>query len=137
MSNPIFLKLPDGTEWKICHSKLDGDIWFQDGWKDFATYYSLDHGHVMVFEYKDTSHFGVHIFDKSSLEIEYPSHGSQDEQHNPDQIHDDLVETLDGITPCKKTKLKSPISCPQPRKKLISKNAEGKTAVTNPSKGKS
>ncbi|XP_057445202.1 B3 domain-containing transcription factor VRN1-like isoform X1 [Lotus japonicus] len=124
MSNPMFLKPPDGTEWQICHSKTDGDVWFQNGWKDFAKYYSLDHGHMVLFEYKDSSHFGVHIFDKSTLEIRYPSHENQDEEHNPDQIDDDSVEILDKIPPCKKTKLKSPMSCPKPRKKLRTSTSE-------------
>ncbi|KAJ1394935.1 DNA-binding barrel domain superfamily [Sesbania bispinosa] len=119
MSNPMNLKPPDGTEWKMYWTKHDSDIWFQNGWKEFATNYSLDHGHMVLFEYKDSSHFEVHIFDKSTLEIQYPFqfHGSQE---NLDKISDDSVEILDELPPssCKKTKLKSPMSSPQPSKKL-------------------
>ncbi|XP_057443808.1 B3 domain-containing transcription factor VRN1-like [Lotus japonicus] len=124
MSNPMSIKPPDGTEWKLYWNEHGSDIWFQKGWKEFSKYYSLDHGHLVLFEYKDASHFGVHIFDKSTLEIEYPSHENQDEEHNPDQIDDDSVEILDKIPPCKKTKRKSPISCPQPRKKLRTSTSE-------------
>ncbi|KAJ1394937.1 DNA-binding barrel domain superfamily [Sesbania bispinosa] len=117
MSNPTFLKPPDGTEWTINWTKDDGDIWFQKGWKEFATYYSLDYGHMVLFEYKGTSHFEVHVFDKSTLEIQYPFHATQDEQDN-----DNSVEILEELPPSscnkRKTKLKSPVSCPQPHKKL-------------------
>ncbi|XP_061336828.1 B3 domain-containing transcription factor VRN1-like isoform X2 [Gastrolobium bilobum] len=118
MSNPMFLKPPDGTEWEVFWTKHDGDIWLQKGWKEFATYYSLDHGHLVLFEYKQTCHFEVHIFDKSTLEIDYPLHVSQDVQYNLDQISDDdSVKILDEIPPCHKTRQKSPMPSPQPCKK--------------------
>ena len=91
LSNPMFLKPPDGTEWKISHSELDGAIWFDEGFNEFAKYYSLDHGHMLLFEDKGGPHFGIHIFDKSTLEIQYPG-------HNP------------KMPPRKKAKRKSPIS---------------------------
>ncbi|KAJ1440371.1 DNA-binding barrel domain superfamily [Sesbania bispinosa] len=124
MSNPIFLKPPDGTEWKVYCSKVDGDIWLQEGWKEFSTHYSLDYGHMVLFKYKGTCHFEVHIFDKTTLEIQYPFHANQDEQDNIDQISDDSVEILDNLPPstCKKTTFKS---CPQPRKKLRTATSEG------------
>ncbi|XP_061345822.1 B3 domain-containing transcription factor VRN1-like [Gastrolobium bilobum] len=89
------------------------------GWKEFATYYSLDHGHMVLFEYKHTSHFDVRICDKSTLEIDYPFHGTQDAQGNLDQISDDdSVKISDELPPFHKTRQKSPISSPQPCKKL-------------------
>ncbi|KAJ1394936.1 DNA-binding barrel domain superfamily [Sesbania bispinosa] len=119
MSNPMYLKPPDGTEWKMYCTKHDTDIWLQNGWKEFATHYSLDHGHMVLFEYKDSSHFEVHIFDNSTLEIQYPFHATQDEQDN---ISDSSVEILEELPPSscnkRKTKKKSPMSCPQPCQKL-------------------
>ncbi|RYR40548.1 hypothetical protein Ahy_A09g046300 [Arachis hypogaea] len=53
--NPVYLKPPDGTAWKIDWSEYDGAIQFENGWKEFALYYSLDHGHMMWFEYNKTS----------------------------------------------------------------------------------
>ncbi|KAJ1427652.1 DNA-binding barrel domain superfamily [Sesbania bispinosa] len=124
MSNPILLKPPDGTEWKLNWTKHDGDIWLQEGWEEFATHYSLDYGHMVLFEYKDTSNFGVHIFDKTTLEIQYPFHATQDEQDNIDQISNESVELLDNLPPptCKKTTSKS---CPQPHKKLRTATTSG------------
>ncbi|TKY69301.1 B3 domain-containing transcription factor VRN1 [Spatholobus suberectus] len=118
MSNPVFLKPPDGTEWKIYWTKHDGEIWFQKGWKEFATYYSLDHGHLLFFEYEGTPHFDVHIFDNSALEIDYPSHGTHDGKDNHVQISDDSVEILDEQFSCQKTRVKSTVSSPQPCKKM-------------------
>ncbi|MED6120909.1 hypothetical protein PIB30_025234 [Stylosanthes scabra] len=71
--NPAYLKPPDGTEWKIDWTKKDGEILFEKGWKELATYYSLDNGHLLWFEYDGTSKIEVHIFDMSGLEIDYTS----------------------------------------------------------------
>ncbi|XP_020206683.1 B3 domain-containing transcription factor VRN1 isoform X1 [Cajanus cajan] len=95
MPNPVFFKPPDGTEWKIYLTEHDGEIWFQDGWKEFAAHYSLDHGHLLFFEYEETSHFDVHIFDNSALEIDYLSHGTRDGKDNDVQISGDSVKILD------------------------------------------
>ncbi|TKY69300.1 B3 domain-containing transcription factor VRN1 [Spatholobus suberectus] len=118
MSNPVFLKPPDGSEWKIYWTKHDGEIWFQKGWKEFATYHSLDHGHLLFFRYEGTSHFDVHIFDNSAVEVDYPSHGTHDGKDTLVQISDDSVEILDEQCSCQKTRAKSRVSSPQPRKKM-------------------
>ncbi|XP_057445201.1 B3 domain-containing transcription factor VRN1-like isoform X2 [Lotus japonicus] len=118
MSNPVFLKAPDNISWEVHWSKHDSYFWFQKGWKEFVKYYSLDHGHLVLFEFKDASDFGVHIFDKSTLEIEYPSNENQGEEHNPDQIGDEIL-------PPKKTKPKPPMSLSQPRQKLRTGKSKG------------
>ncbi|XP_061338733.1 B3 domain-containing transcription factor VRN1-like [Gastrolobium bilobum] len=109
LQNPMFLKTPDGIEWKVYWTKHDGQILFEKGWKEFASYYSLDHGHLVVFEYeKNSSHIEVHIFDMSALEIDYPFH---------DHTIDDSVEILNEQPPCQKKRLKSPMSsCPTSKK---------------------
>ncbi|KAG5012654.1 hypothetical protein JHK82_024800 [Glycine max] len=125
LSNPVFLKPPDGIEWKIFWTKHDGDIWFQKGWKEFATYYSLSHKYLVLFKYQETSHLEVHIFDQSALEVDYPFCGIKIEHENLDhvsndsvEVSDDSIEVLDELTPSqKKTRLKS-TSCSRPRKKL-------------------
>ncbi|RZC00117.1 B3 domain-containing protein [Glycine soja] len=72
LSNSMLLKLPNGVEWKVNLEKRDGSVWFQEGWKDFAEYYSLANGHLLGFRYDGTSHFHVFICDMSTMEIEYP-----------------------------------------------------------------
>ncbi|XP_027189947.2 B3 domain-containing transcription factor VRN1-like isoform X2 [Cicer arietinum] len=131
-SNPIFLKTPDGKKWKIYLTKKDGDIWFHKGWMEFAKHYSLDHGHMMFFqcEEKETSQFDVHIFDKSTLEIEYNVHGTQ---HNLEQNSDNNVEIWDKPpNSFEKSRLKSPIlPCSQPHKKLKTETREGVGTSSN------
>ncbi|XP_039683865.1 B3 domain-containing protein At4g01580 [Medicago truncatula] len=73
LSNAIYLKTPNGAKWKLNLVKSDGKIWFEKGWKEFVKYHSLSQGHLLLFKYGRTSHFHVHIFDKSALEIKYPS----------------------------------------------------------------
>ncbi|CAL0318552.1 unnamed protein product [Lupinus luteus] len=102
LPNPLFFKPPDGTEWKVYWIKNDGKIWLQKGWKDFATYYSLDYGHLVVFEYHESSHFEVHIFDMSALEVEYPFHNKISNVES--------LANLNEESPLKKKRLKSPIS---------------------------
>ncbi|MED6150900.1 hypothetical protein PIB30_077086 [Stylosanthes scabra] len=87
--NPVYLKPPDGTQWKIEWTKHDdGEIFFENGWKEFAAYYSLNHGHLVRFDYNRTC-FQIHIFNMSGLEIDYPS--------NDQTCDDDSVEILDEI----------------------------------------
>lgn len=31
----VFLKPPNGVEWKLSLIKHDGEVWFQKGWKEF------------------------------------------------------------------------------------------------------
>ncbi|AET05311.1 transcriptional factor B3 family protein [Medicago truncatula] len=111
LSNPMFLKTPDDKKWEVHLTKKDGDIWIHKGWNEFATHYSIDHGHMLMFQYEKTSHFKIYIFNKSTLEIEYHVDGNnQHEQNN-------LVENLDEKPTCKKTRPKSQISSLQPHKK--------------------
>ncbi|CAI8612446.1 unnamed protein product [Vicia faba] len=68
----ICLKTPNGADWKINLEKNDCKIWFEKGWKEFAEYHSLSHGHLLLFKYGKTCYFEVRIFDNSGLEIKYP-----------------------------------------------------------------
>ncbi|MED6107558.1 hypothetical protein PIB30_015089 [Stylosanthes scabra] len=78
LSNPMFLKPPDGSIWKVYWTRKNDDgggdevYWFQKGWNKFTEKYSLDHGNLLVFTYHGTSQLDVHIFDKSASEILYP-----------------------------------------------------------------
>jgi len=64
LSNPVFLKAPDGIKWKVYWTKDDGGrIWLNKGWKEFATHYSLRYGHMVMFKYKETHNLDVMIFE--------------------------------------------------------------------------
>lgn len=77
LPNSLFLKTPNGAEWKFNLEKQNGKIWFEKGWKEFAEYHSLAHGHLLVFRCQRTSLFQVHIFDLSASEIDYPPRRKQ------------------------------------------------------------
>ncbi|MED6123102.1 hypothetical protein PIB30_046136 [Stylosanthes scabra] len=111
LSNPVFLKPPDGTEWKVNWTKDDDDgIFLEHGWDEFAIYYNLDHGHLMFFEYKNTSEFEVLICETSGLEIDYPFNVIQQENERiknmVDQVFDDMPQSQNN-------RMKSPTSYPQ------------------------
>lgn len=114
----MFLKTPDDKEWEIHLTKKDGDIWIHKGWKEFAAHYSLDHGHMLLFQYEKISHFEVHIFNKSTLEIEYHVYGNNQQKHN------NTIENLNEQPSCNKTRPKPQISSSQPHKKSIMDTCE-------------
>ncbi|XP_015946722.1 B3 domain-containing protein At3g18960 [Arachis duranensis] len=115
--NPVYLKPPDGTAWKIDWSLYDGLIQFENGWKEFASYYSLDNGHLLQFAYNETSNIEVQIFDIiDGSEINYPS---------LDHIGDDnSIEILNELPPRgwprKKLKAAAEVSSPSTSKILRS-----------------
>ncbi|XP_059655843.1 B3 domain-containing transcription factor VRN1-like [Cornus florida] len=111
MSNPVFLKVPTGAVLTVELVHSDGDVWLQNGWKEFKDYYSIDYGHMLVFTYDGNFHFYVHIFDTSTSEIEYPSSTDAHVEHttnmgcempNIDAIHDagDSIEILNHFPTC-------------------------------------
>ncbi|KAI4357349.1 hypothetical protein L6164_001303 [Bauhinia variegata] len=119
LKNPVFLKPPDGTEWKIYWEKHDdGDIWFEKGWKEFATHYSLDHWYFIIFKYEGTCNLEVIIFNMAAIEIEYPSHVTDEENYNLGKDSDDSVEFLGEGPTYPNTRLRSSLSNPQPLKRL-------------------
>ncbi|XLR51583.1 hypothetical protein S83_002255 [Arachis hypogaea] len=81
LSNPLYLKPPDNTEWRVDWTNHDGRTLFKKGWKEFVAYYSLDPAHLLWFEYNiGTSHIEVHIFDMSCLQIYYLANDQIKEQ---------------------------------------------------------
>ncbi|XLR05833.1 hypothetical protein S83_072031 [Arachis hypogaea] len=114
LSNPVFLKPPDGTEWKVEWTKQDDGIFLEHGWNEFAMYYSLDHGHLLFFEYKNTSQFEVQICEVSGLEIDYPFHVIQQENENIEQINHEADQVFDDMPQSQNNRMKSPMSYPQP-----------------------
>jgi hypothetical protein len=70
LSKLATLEDPNGTLWRIELLKsADGMVRFQKGWQDFADFYSLKKGDLLVFEYKGNSRFSVSIY----KEMDYPA----------------------------------------------------------------
>ena len=36
LSDMAFLMIPNGTKWKVKLTKHDGEVWFENGWCEFA-----------------------------------------------------------------------------------------------------
>ena len=77
ISNPIFLKFPNGVEQKIFWVESNGDIWFQKNWESFAKFFK--YGYLLTFKFIGGSYFKVKIFGANTLEINYANIKSVDE----------------------------------------------------------
>ncbi|KAK6258455.1 hypothetical protein SCA6_012929 [Theobroma cacao] len=125
LSSPVLLMVPSGSTWHVELIKSDGDVWLQNGWKEFAEHYSLKHGHFLVFKYQGDCNFQVLIFDMSASEIEYP-HISPNmdrdevcqEPNKEEDAKDDSVEVLYETPRVRKTRQNSQTPCLRPRKIL-------------------
>ncbi|KAF2318705.1 hypothetical protein GH714_010210 [Hevea brasiliensis] len=114
--SPVILNVPSGAKWRVELLNCNGDVWLGKGWRDFSNYYSLDHGNFLVFKYEGDCQFRVLIFDKSTLEIEYPCNNFYNAKPNHGELHDTKieeneddtsVEALDVLSQCKKMGEKS------------------------------
>lgn len=75
LSNAVRLRVPTGDVWEIELQRCAAAVWLEKkGWEGFASFYSLGFGHLLVFRFVEVGipEFEVIIFDKSTLEIEYP-----------------------------------------------------------------
>nr|POE61576.1 b3 domain-containing transcription factor vrn1 [Quercus suber] len=112
--------VPNGTKWKVKMTKRDGEVWFQNGWCEFASCHALTLGHLLVFRYEGNSHFYVLIFDATATEIEYPFDDQHQVRRMEDIERDDIDNSLEIVgvfMPSRKTREKSPLPCPLPQKR--------------------
>ncbi|XP_039686019.1 B3 domain-containing protein_Os12g40080-like [Medicago truncatula] len=77
ISNPIFIKFPNGVQQEIFWVERNGDIWFQKNWESFAKF--LKYGYLLTFKFIGGSYFKVKIFGANTLEINYSNIKSVDE----------------------------------------------------------
>lgn len=109
------LKVPSGAMWQVELFKSDDEAWFQNGWQEFADYYCLEHGDLLVFEYEGNSQFTVIIFDPSATEIEYPIFSTRDGKFlepKEEETQDGMsAEFLGDFFPKPKKRGKSPLPC--------------------------
>ena len=127
LSNSVFVKLPCGSKWKMKLTTQDDNMWLEKGWRDFAKHYSITKGSMLVFRYEGKSEFHAVIFDTCFVEIDYPSipvHFDKSdidlELRVPKQevVENNSVEFLGDLSPCPKARVKSPLPCSQPHKRM-------------------
>ncbi|CAN8320970.1 unnamed protein product [Cochlearia groenlandica] len=86
LNESVTIETPVGFKRCIGLKRLSNDdVWFDNGWSDFAKSHSLSLGHFLMFHYKGNSCFSVVIFDVSASEINYPI----DQVYHIESDHDD------------------------------------------------
>ncbi|KAI4322054.1 hypothetical protein L6164_021777 [Bauhinia variegata] len=80
ISGEATINVPDGRVWTMGLKNYDDDVWFGEGWPEFAKHYSLGFGSLLWFEYRGNSELHVFICDASGAEIYYPSKADLDNQ---------------------------------------------------------
>ncbi|KAK1363866.1 hypothetical protein POM88_039427 [Heracleum sosnowskyi] len=69
----VLLKTPVGAAWAVDVESKKGEVSFQNGWPQFATFCSLSFGYLVVFHYMGHCNFLVRVYDTSAAEINYPN----------------------------------------------------------------
>ncbi|XP_074335563.1 B3 domain-containing transcription factor VRN1-like [Apium graveolens] len=125
LKDSILLHAPNGSVWSIDLERHEGGVWLQNGWPEFAKFYSICVGYLLVLEYQGDSRFQLLIFDPSSSEIDYPLASSdklnsvklnqmvidiEDSTSFDDSTScdDNSSSSGDAVRPCKKMKTNSP-----------------------------
>ena len=117
-----FLTIPNGTKWTVNLTKRDGEVWFQNGWCEFASCHALTMGSLLVFRYEGNSQFSILIFDAIATKIEYPLDDQpQFHKMEDNESDDNSIEILDAFMPSPKTGEKPPLPCTLPHKRAKTK----------------
>ncbi|KAA3463509.1 B3 domain-containing transcription factor VRN1-like [Gossypium australe] len=78
LSSVATLTVPGGRQWLVELREDNKRIWLDNGWNSFVEYYSICIGYFVVFKYEGNSHFGVHVYNLKSSEINYLSNNSRE-----------------------------------------------------------
>lgn len=109
LSSFVFLKLPDGMEWKVgLTTAANGAVWLQKGWDKFLEHYCLEFGSLLVFRLLDgrkSSSFDVTIFDPTGVETQYSCNVNN---CTPDSDCDESLEGFEGLL---KKRKKASVPC--------------------------
>ncbi|XP_062075797.1 B3 domain-containing transcription factor VRN1-like [Humulus lupulus] len=143
LKESVFVKVSCGSKWKMKLKYYDQKFWLEEGWADFANYYNIKRGYMLMFRYDGNSEFYVVILDITTVEIDYPSAPSPAPLHfdakrlltpkkevmdgdfddskklltpKKEVMDGDFVENFDEFSPCNETKmvLALPMPCSQP-----------------------
>ncbi|KAK8685862.1 hypothetical protein V6N13_124895 [Hibiscus sabdariffa] len=119
LSSPVFFEFPNGEVWELELTKLEDEMWVQNGWRKLAEHYSLELGHFLVFRYEGNCRFHVLIFDTSASEIHYPYTNGKEGIHQQqvkieESEEDDSVQIINNFSTCMRKKLA--LQCSRPLK---------------------
>lgn len=116
----VYLKTPRHAVWDVDLVRDGNKVWLQNGWPEFARFYSLCFGHFLIFKYRENSQFDVFIYDKRGTEIDYlpvstVPHMNQQGNLNPTeftQVRKRAMTDIDELKACKKTRAN--FACTEP-----------------------
>lgn len=95
------------TENKVFWEKTsDYNVWFCNGWKEFAKYLSLGDSQLTLFQYQENSVFNVIVCGKCGLEIKYPLKETNKE-HEEVEESDTSLQIIEDPSSSKGKRLKS------------------------------
>ncbi|XP_074352721.1 B3 domain-containing transcription factor VRN1-like [Apium graveolens] len=60
LADKVFLKAPASSVWKVELERTNGEVMLWKGWPEFAAYYSICVGHILMFRYEGNSIFHFH-----------------------------------------------------------------------------
>ncbi|CAN1182026.1 B3 domain-containing protein At4g01580 [Linum perenne] len=91
------LEVPSGDKWEVeLVRDSQGVVWFCNTvWERFSEFYSLEFGHLLLFEYRGLSAFLVVIFDTTAVEIEYPVREAARVEVEQDSISLEILDVAD------------------------------------------
>ncbi|KAL1190790.1 B3 domain-containing protein [Cardamine amara subsp. amara] len=96
LSDIVTIETPVGFKCSIRIKRVGNEVWFENGWSEFAKAHSLSEGHLLFFHYKGNSSFGVIIFNISASEIIYPLDKvhviESDDDDDDDMVMEDVEE---------------------------------------------
>ncbi|KAI3441124.1 TF-B3 domain-containing protein, partial [Psidium guajava] len=129
LPSQLLLKVAGDANWPVELEKCDDSVWICKGWRNFLDYYSISHGHLIVFRYEGGSIFHVLMFDKSASEIEYPLKPvAPEELLGPEMVEiDDVLTELGENTTFPRERRKSPSCLASPEAKG-SHSGDGRTS---------
>ncbi|CAA7048284.1 unnamed protein product [Microthlaspi erraticum] len=93
LSDKVTVETPVGFKRSIGIKRIGDEVWFDEGWSEFAKAHSLSEGHFLLFHYTGNSSFRVIIFGASATEMKYPLDEVNDLGSDDD---DEMVEVKDG-----------------------------------------
>lgn len=114
----VVLKAPGGAPWPVDVERKKGQVWLHNGWPEFATFYSLCFGYLLVFEYVQHSSFRVLVFEPSATEINYPliNNRNPDDENPVPGVKKRLTD--DNLVPTVKKRVIDEISDPGLKKRV-------------------
>ncbi|XP_042495556.1 B3 domain-containing transcription factor VRN1-like [Macadamia integrifolia] len=133
LSDSAVLKVPNGNEWVVELKKIEGEVWFHNGWHRFLEYHNISVGYFLVFRYDGDSNFHVLIFNHNACEIKYTLQESNLHDKHLNLESEERAEE-DTLAPLSKKRQTTKRTSTQPKVKKQGKrsSASSESQVSKP-----